>query len=373
MVQTFRQRIEHGFAGFGKLVARHPWIALFTALALVVGLASNVPKIVMDTATESFLHDEDPALLAYNAFRDQFGRDELVVIAIETPDVFAPEFLKKLETLHRELVAGVPHLDDVTSLINARNTYGKGDDLIVEDLFETWPDTPEGLAAKKARALANPLFRNLLLAEDGRITAVVIRTDVYSGEGMDADAIEGFEDLDVKPEAQDTRPYLTDAENTQMVKAVQTIAMAFDAPDFQVHVAGSPVVAHVLKASMQTNMKRFNGLAVLIISVILFSMFRRITGIFLPLLVVAATVAGTLGLLPLTGRAFTLPMQILPSFLLAVGVGASVHLMAIFFRHLQHGNPRRDSVSYALGHSGLPIVMTSFTTAAGLASFSGAE
>ena len=374
MAETLRQRIEHGFEAFGHLIARRAWIALILCVALVGGLASQLPKIVIDTATESFLHDEDPALLAYNTFRDQFGRDELVVIAIEAPDVFAPAFLKKLKKLHFELQDNTPHLDDINSLINARDTYGLEDELIVEDLFETWPTDAAGFEEKRKRALANPLLENLLLSEDQKITTIVIRTNAFSSQGVTQDdALGGFDDLDAPIGQPAERAYLTDAENTELVDTVTAIAMTYSAPNFKVHVGGSPVIVDVLKKSMQTNLKRFLLMALGIIGVILFVMFRRVSGVVLPLLVVIASVLGTMGLLPITGRALTLPMQILPSFLLAVGVGASVHLLSVFFRHVQDGHGRRASVAHALGHSGLPIVMTSLTTAAGLASFAGAE
>ena len=373
MAQTLRQRIESGFETFGGLVTGKPWIALVLSLALVGGLASQLPKMVMDTATESFLHEDDPALLAYNTFRDQFGRDELVMVAIEAPDVFAPDFLKKLAKLHRELEDGTPHLDDINSLINARNTFGRQDELLVEDLFEDWPTDAAGYEERRQRAMSNPLFENLLLSEDQKITTIVIRTSAFSSIGQTAeDALAGFDDLDAPTGEPVERAYLTDAENTEIVEAVTRITAPYKADDFKVHVAGTPVVVDVLKKSMQTNFKRFMLLAIGIIGVVLFIMFRRVSGVILPLMVVIASLFGTLGLLPITGRAFTIPMQILPSFLLAVGVGASVHLLSIFFRHVQNGHGRRDSAIYALGHSGLPIVMTSLTTAAGLSSFSGA-
>jgi len=374
MANTFRQRIEDAFSAFGHRVTGHAWIALALSLALVGGLASQIPNIVMDTSTESFLYDDDPALLAYNDFRDQFGRDELVVVAIETSDVFAPDFLKKLQKLHRDLQDNTPYVDDITSLINARNTYGRGDDLIVEDLFETWPKTPAEFAAVRQRVLANPLFENLLLSEDQKITTIVIRANAFSSLGAGGeDALAGFDDLAAPSGAADTRAYLSDAENSALIEAVLSVTKPYEGENFKIYVAGSPVVTDVLKKSMQTNLKRFLLLAFAIIGVILLIMFRRLSGVALPLLTVIASVLGTMGMLPLTGRALTLPMQILPSFLLAVGVGASVHLLSVFFRHVQAGHGRRDSVVYALGHSGAPIVMTSLTTAAGLASFAGAE
>jgi len=374
MVKNFRQRIENGFENYGRLIARRAWIVLILPIILVGALGLNIPKIVIDTATESFLHENDPALLAYNDFRDQFGRDELVIVAVETDDVFDPDFLAKLKKLHDELRDNTPYLDDITSLINARNTYGRADELIVEDLFQDWPSDPAVFEEKRQRAYANPIFENTLLSEDRRITAIVIRTDAYTSVGVEEDALGGFDELAAPTGEQQTqRAFLSDAENSELVRTVERIAYAYDAPGFKVYASGSPVVADALKKSMQTNMKRFTLMGIGVIGLVLFVMFRRPTGVILPLIVVILSVVGTLGLLPLTGRTFTIPMQILPSFLLAVGVGASVHLLSIFFRHVQSGHGRQDSVVYALGHSGLPIVMTSLTTAAGLASFSGAE
>ncbi len=62
--------------------------------------------------------------------------------------------------------------------------------------------------------------------------------------------------------------------------------------------------------------------------------------------------------------------QILPSFILAVGVGDSVHILVIFFRRFDRTGNRKEAISHALGHSGLAILMTSITTASGLLSFS---
>jgi predicted RND superfamily exporter protein len=73
------------------------------------------------------------------------------------------------------------------------------------------------------------------------------------------------------------------------------------------------------------------------------------------------------------GVQFKVPTIILPSFLLAVGVGASVHVLSLVYQRLRRGDSKQDALVYALGHSGLAIVMTSLTTAAGLASFAAAD
>jgi predicted RND superfamily exporter protein len=75
----------------------------------------------------------------------------------------------------------------------------------------------------------------------------------------------------------------------------------------------------------------------------------------------------------LFGTPITIPTQILPSFLLAVGIGAVVHLLAVFYKHFNAHKEKSTAISYALAHSGLAIIMTSLTTAAGLLSFSSAS
>ena len=84
----------------------------------------------------------------------------------------------------------------------------------------------------------------------------------------------------------------------------------------------------------------------------------------------ALSLLTTMGVMALSGVPITIPTQILPSFLLAVGIGAVVHLLAMFFKHLNENGDKHKAISYSLGHSGLPIVMTSLTTAAGMLSFS---
>jgi predicted RND superfamily exporter protein len=54
-------------------------------------------------------------------------------------------------------------------------------------------------------------------------------------------------------------------------------------------------------------------------------------------------------------------------------VGASVHILAMFYYHLRKSGDKEASVVYAVGHSGLAVVMTSLTTAGGLFSFSTAD
>lgn len=77
-------------------------------LALVAAFAFQVPKITIDMTMEVFLHEDDPSLIDCKAFKDQFGRDQRIVIALSPPDVFDEKFLIHLKKLHHDLEENVP-------------------------------------------------------------------------------------------------------------------------------------------------------------------------------------------------------------------------------------------------------------------------
>jgi predicted RND superfamily exporter protein len=384
-----RKKIDAGFEQFGHVVYRHRWIAIILMLIIVGGLASRLTHIRIDTSTESFLHEDDPILLGYNAFREQFGRDEFVLIAIQPNEIFDISFFNKLKAFHEDLENRVPHVDEITSMINARNTRGDADQLIVEDLLETFPEDDKDMSDLRERVMSNPLYRNLLVSEDATITTIVIRSNTYSSMERDTDALAGFEEdsesgdatgmdlldsFNTESETSGTTPdFLTDQENSELVQAVQVVAAGYRAPDFKIWIAGSPLITDTLKRSMIKDAQRFIKLVVLAIAICLFIMFRRITGFILPLVIVAFALLSTIGLMVLVQIPLTLTTNILPSFILAVGVGAAVHILSMFYFNFDQSGDREEAICYALGHSGLAVVITSLTTAAGLASFATAE
>jgi predicted RND superfamily exporter protein len=239
---------------------------------------------------------------------------------------------------------------------------------------EEWPREAGDLAGFRQRVLSNPLYRNLLISEDGRLTTLVIRTQAYLPGDDARDALSGFDEVESLPEARRPRRRLmTGEEDEAIAAAVNTVVGRYEGPDFQAYVAGPPALGTTIMRAVRRDMSIFIALSVLAIIAFLFVLFRRLSGVLLPLLIVALSLISTLGLMASTGTPIRLPTQILPSFLLAVGVGDAVHVLVIFFRRFQQGGTKEQAIAYALGHSGLAVVMTSLTTAGGLLSFTAAE
>jgi predicted RND superfamily exporter protein len=382
---NWKTKLEHKFEVLSDYIFDNKIKIIMIVLLLTLGLASNLRNIYMDTSTEGFLHKTDQMRLDYDKFREQFGRDEKILLAIQTPNVFTLDFIKKLNALHIELENTLPYIDDVNSLINARNTRGTVDSLIVDDLFEDIPTTKKGLDFKKTLTMNNPILKNLMINDDATITTIIIDTQTYSSLDENGDFIKTTSNVNDFDEDEfsgsneltntDTtnRKFLTDKENNLIVNSVNEIVKKYQSEDFKILISGTAVINSELKSSMVSDMQSFIKIVLLVMAFFLALMFRRVSGVILPLFIVLLTVVSSLSLMALFGAPITVVTQILPSFLLAVTIGATIHLLSIFFKEFNITKDKKGSLRYAMGHSGLAIVMTSFTTAAGLWSFSFSE
>lgn len=366
------QKLENLFGRFGSFIGNHPLRVILFALLVVAFPITQVPKITMDTSTEGFMHADDPMLINYNNFKNQFGRDERIMIAIESDKVFTLDFLKKLQKLHVELENNLPFLDEVTSLVNVRNTRGEKDQLIVEDLLENFPQDEDAVRKIKNIAMTSEFYKNLLLSEDGKMTSIVIETQAYVSEDKKS-VDEMFNEFDDAAKTNAKQTPLTDAQNAQIVAKVKEIVQKYDGKDFKIYYAGSPTVMDALKSMMKADMQKFTRITIFIILVFLFLIFRRASATFYPLLVIVLALLTTVGSMAYAGVAFKLPTQIVPSLLIAVSVGATVHVLSIFFDKFNRCEDKKEAISYTLQHSGLAIAMTGITTAIGIASFAGSE
>ena len=120
--------------------------------------------------------------------------------------------------------------------------------------------------------------------------------------------------------------YLTDEEGIELVKAVREVSARYEAPDFPVYLIGGPTMNAHMNEAMARDVSVYLSLAILVIAVLLYLLFRRVSGVLLPLLVVILSLLSTLGIMVWLGIPFSSFIQILPAFLLTVGAVSYTHL-----------------------------------------------
>jgi len=350
VINNIKIKMEIAFQKLACLVFDNAKTTCTLAFVLVSFFAYQILFIQVDTTSDALLSDDDPKLIQYNEFRETFGRPELIMVMIETQEIFTAQFINTLLNFHDELEKNVPHVKKVTSLKNIRDFEFRGGVFTAKGFLEDWENT--SMRGLKSKAESSHLFRNFVMSEDGKATAVIIETKSKIGQD---------------------KHYFSAKENNEVVKTVRWIINKYDSPTFKLTLSGGPIIEEAFCRTVMKDLRLCVTLSLITIAFFMWLLFRRFSGVFLSMMITVFTLISTMGLLSLFGISIKITTIVVPAFIAAVSVAASVHILVIFFKHYQKTENKREAISFAMGHSGLAILMTSMTTAAGLLSFSLAE
>lgn len=381
-----KNRLERKFRFLGVRIIRCRFVILLLTF-VVIGLAAwQLPRLSIATSIESFFVEHNQALSDYQEFRDLFGRDEEIVILVETRDVFDREFLATLQQFHADLENSLPLLHEVNSLVNARYVEADGDRLFVRDFLEELPRSDTEARRLRRQALAYPYYEKTFLPrrvvdEDQRgrseavgQTVVVVKTAARSALTDDGKRLRPYARGVEEPSGQFEagQPSITQVETIAIIGILDTIVKEYDAPDFRITYSGTPVYQSRVEPMIRTNMKKMCVMIVIVTMFFMGFLFARGSGVILPQLTVVFGLLVALGLMALLSVRLTLTSSMLPSILLSIGLTAPIHFLVIYYKY-QRRIGRWRGIIATLEHAGLPIAMTSVTTIAGLLSFAVSE
>ena len=368
----YKSKIEKGFHFWGISVIRYRW-AILLMTVVVAGLAfSQLPKLSIATSVETIFTRNDRILTDYQEFRNQFGRDEDIVLLISSADVFSLEFLTTLKQFHEDLENTLPLLKEVRSLVNAPYIEPLDSGVRVGGFLENLPRTEEEAQLYRKRGLSYPGFQNQYFTPDGKHAIVVIKTlavSALTGDGMRlrgyARGLSGAE----PPPPHVSQQSISQVENIAVIGILDAVLKQYQAPDFSIAFSGTPVYQYHVEPMVRANIKKM-CIAILLVPLVLMPfVFGRGSGAFMPQLMAILGLMVALGLMALWSVRFSLTSSMLPSILLSIGLTAPIHFLVVYYKYQKRVGKFRGLVA-TMKHSGFPITMTSFTTVAGLLSFS---
>ncbi len=369
-----RRITDDSFGKLGYFLYHNAVICGILITPLIIYPATQIPKLKIESTVEDYLQDDDPALIAFKNFQNQFGSGSKILIGVESQDLFSYPNLKRLQALQRDIELHVPHISRIRSITNAPYVKSSGDNIIfgtTGDLLTSSSDT----TAFKNFICRSPLYKKKYLSEDRKLAIISLSPVCPSIQNNSLNVLSSLITDDSNKTKKTTKQIcsLSSKENSDMITALELVRNRYQKNDFKIHITGLPVLRQFTGTTMKRDVSKFLLLSVLIIAVLLFILFRSLPGLLYPLTIVSCSLSTTMGTMASFNIPFQPPTKILPSFLLTVGIGASVHIMFIFYQFINKGLDRENAISETLRHSGMPVVLTSITTAAGLISFSTAE
>jgi len=408
---------------------RFPRVAILTVLIVTVLALSQLSKLEWETDARVYFPKGHPAIEYDELVADVFGvKDSIVIGIVNEKGIFNTETLARVKRISDKL-AQLPGVltqrrQDIVSLSTASVFVGTSDEIANVALIDTVPQTAAGLQALRDTVFDNAdMFVGNLVSADGKATMIraklkegkeyryqsyfqvkgILAAELGGGKpsgawgggwsgnsnwsdkggwqssGADnenkADAGDTAADAD-KEEAQDGQSQQWGNKNWQSGGGWPQVISSQQAKNGdRFYIAGRPVIEVTSGLNAMDDMKLMIPLLVLAIAVALFLMFRSLRGVMLPLLVVSISIVWTLGFMAAVGVPLYTISTMLPVILVAVGIGDGIHLMS-HYEDIVLENPhddRRNIVARLMKELGMPLFITTLTTAVGFMSLWWAE
>jgi hydrophobe/amphiphile efflux-3 (HAE3) family protein len=138
--------------------------------------------------------------------------------------------------------------------------------------------------------------------------------------------------------------------------------------DYAYGYGGVPELRVEIIESLRSDQYLFIPLTGLIFLIVLAYLFRRPSGMVLPLAIVFMAVVSTVAVMVWTGSAINIVNNVLPLLIFIIGIADSVHLLTRQAEEIQAGATPIEAIKAMIEHTGFACLMTSTTTAVGFVS-----
>lgn len=392
--------------------------AVLTALVAITILAfAQLGKLEWETDARVYFPKGHPAIEYDEHVADVFGVKDSVIIAIVNDNgIFNSETLDRIDRI-TDKVADLPGVLahrklDVASLATASVFRGTETAVMNDPLMNGVPASEEEIGQLRSRVFEHEdLFVGNLVSPDAKATMIRVklkegiehryrtyfevkgilmgelqgRTDGPEGgwqqwQGQGTEAGGGSDGEGQWPKSQggwnDGEGQWGGSQDWGGAGAwdKELSEMAASNGD-RFYMAGRPVIEVTSGQIALADLRVMIPLLCLTIIVALFLIFRNLRGVVLPLGVVAVAIIWTLGLMAAVGVPMYTISTMLPVILVAVGIGDALHILS----HYQDividdaQRDRRQIVSQLMAELGVPLLITTLTTAVGFLSLWWAE
>ncbi|HYC00255.1 MAG TPA: MMPL family transporter [Candidatus Limnocylindrales bacterium] len=321
---------------------RFPFLALLAAVVAFFGF--HAARVGIEKDNQSLNTRNPEQLAAYERFRQLFGSDEDLLLAVHDPALLEPEGLLRLDeiTTHVGTLAGVRR---VFSLTNAKQLVSGDIGAVEAPLIPRPLDAPSVREQAHASLQRNPDFTGWLISGDRRTAGIILEIEDRPGD---------------------------DEYRSRLIAELRSLMNERTRDGVTMHLTGIAVQKHDVAVYVDRDRRILMPVAVVLLGTMLALFFRNVLGVVLPLAVTGISVGITLGIYGLAGLQLNAITALLPPVIMVLSVAVSMHLVQAWLRTPASLSPLERTMA-AVRRMGFPCFFCSITTALGLGSLLVAE
>ncbi len=330
------------FRRFALFIFHSRWPVFLGLLLVTVITGQAVFRLQIDPSMETLFNKKSPEYLYYRQASDRYGSDQMVAVAMSTPNLFTEPNLKELDFLTRK-IAEIKNVERALSLANASDIKHKFAGIKVVPALDGALNGQRPLPEIKENILSNELFANNLVSKDGRVANIL----VY-----------------LKPVGKDLEL------SGKVISEIRALLISEEKPGTRFYIAGSPVEQYDFIHLIRKDQFTFVPLITLLLILTTFIIYRSFACMVLAMSIVFMTLCWTMGTIAILGQQLNLMTSLLAPVIMIVSVVNSIYLMNLFFEIRTKEQSLRESVAMTIEQLGVPCFLTHFTSILGFISLS---
>lgn len=337
----------------------------------------------MDASADSLLLENDKSLDYYRQVKKKYASDDYLFVTFQpNQELFSPASIEKLTSLRNQLEA-LPDVESVISLIDVPVFDQQQISLtsVEEDLYQIKNFTGDFQKVKQD-LLAIPLYKNLIISDDAKTTAIQVNLKVNNDYFKVVKALEELQtkQKQAKTLSQQEAQQITQKKN-QLEKELTQIKKAADQRDERVikqirainqtfsdygtiYLGGIPMIAYDMIEYVKNDLLVFGVGVFLLLIIIQVFIFRRLRWIVITLGCCVITAVTSMGMLGFLNWPVTVISSNFVALLLIITMSLVVHLI-VRFRQIERESPQLDydeKIMQTISSMFTPCSYTALTT-----------
>ena len=313
------------------------WISVIITLAFLL----QIPQIKIDTDPENMLSQKEWVRIYHNQVKKTFSIEDLIVVGITNPHnpsgVFTKESLNRIAAATNQIldIKGVV-IRDMISPTTVDDIQEKGGILSIDRLQKGMIEDQTRAWTIQQEALANPLFKNKLISNDGNNLCLYV-------------------------------PIESKDQSYRISKEIKTI-MDDNLKTEKYYISGLPVAEDTFGIEMFKQMGISSPISAFLVLLLIYLFIRKFSLALSSMMVAFFAVIWTMGLLIGMGYTVHIMSSMIPIFLIPISVDDSVHMLSHFSETYQKYKDKKTTIIKVIDDLWSPMLYTTLTTMAGFVS-----
>ncbi|MBI3307537.1 MAG: MMPL family transporter [Candidatus Omnitrophica bacterium] len=328
------------FRKFAEITYLFKWPIACAIILITIIMGQAIFKLEIDPSMETLFVKSSPEYLYYRAYSEKYGSDQMIAVAMATPDLFTLSNLRTLRNL-TETIGRFDHVERVLSLSNSMSIRPKLIGIKIEPLFKDVLKGKRPVEELRKEVLGTELYVRNLVSTDGKVATILIH---------------------LKPTGKNLNL------SGSVIKNLRQYLAKEESPGIRFYVAGSPVEQYDFIRLIRSDQFVFVPLIAVLLILTTVIIYGNFNCMVLAMAIVFTTLIWSIGTISLFGQQLNLMTSLLAPVIMIVAVINSIYLMNAFFEIRVHQPSLKKSVVLTIDRLGEPCFLTHMTAMLGFLS-----